>query len=73
MKDFIPVMEATYWKTYKTDYLPFANPKVPEPKKKFTFRYSVCGTKVTDGEDDPLKSNEFQNFTLATVAKNDTH
>ena len=76
MEDFIPIMEATCWETYKTEYLPLANPKVPEPKKKFTFRYSIYGTKATDEEDDPLTSDEFQQFIYATpttVAKNDIH
>jgi hypothetical protein len=74
MEDFIPVMEATYWETYKTEYLPLANPKVPEPKKEFTFRYSTCGTKATDEEDDPLRLDEFQKFIYGTptaVVKND--
>jgi hypothetical protein len=69
-------MEATCWETYKTHYLPLANLRVFKPKKKFTFRYSIYGTKVTDEEDDPLGSNEFQRFisaTLTTIAKNDTH
>jgi hAT family C-terminal dimerisation region len=50
--------------------------KLPEPKKKFTFRYSIYGTKATDEEDDPLGPNEFQKFiygTPTTVARNDTH
>ena len=69
-------MEATCLETYKTEYLPLTNPKVPEPKKKFTFRYSIYGTKATDEEDDPLGPDEFQKFihaTPTTVAKNDTH
>jgi hypothetical protein len=76
MDDFIPAIGATYWEIYKTEYLPLANPKVPEPKKKFTFRYSIYGTKATDEEDDPPGPDEFQKFiypTPTTVAKNDTH
>jgi hypothetical protein len=59
MADFIPAMEATCWEIYKTEYLPLANPRAPEPKKKFTFRYFIYGTKATDKEDDLLESNEF--------------
>jgi hypothetical protein len=76
MADFIPAMEATCWEIYKTEYLPLANPKVPESKKKFTFRYSIYAGKATDEEDDPLGPDEFQNFICATpttIAKNDTH
>jgi hAT family C-terminal dimerisation region len=76
MADFIPVMEATCWDTYKAEYLPLAKPKVPEPTKKFTFRYSIYGTKATDDEDGSLTYDEFQRFIYATpttVAKNDTH
>jgi hypothetical protein len=76
MEDFIPTTEVAYWETYKTEYLPLANPKVPKPKKKFTFRYSIYGTKATDEEDDPLGPDEFQKFIYATpttVAENDTH
>jgi hypothetical protein len=67
---------ATCWDTYKTEYLSLASPKVPEPKKNFTFRYSIYGTKATDEEDDSLGPDEFQRFisaTPTTVAKNDTH
>jgi hypothetical protein len=76
MADFIPIMEATCWETYKTEYLPLAKPKAPEPKKKFTFRYSIYGTKATDEEDDSLGPDEFQKFisaTPTTIAKNDIH
>jgi hypothetical protein len=76
MADFIPAMEATCWEIYKTEYLPLANPKAPEPKKKFTFRYSIYGTKATDEENDLLGPDEFQKFisaTPTTVAKNNTH
>jgi hypothetical protein len=69
-------MEATCWETYKTEYLPLANPKVPEPKKKFAFRYSIYTGKATDKKDDPLGPDEFQNFIYATpttIAKNDTY
>src|SRR4051795_11483839 len=59
-------MEATCWETYKTEYLPLANPKVPEPKKKFTFRYSIYGSKLIDEVDDSLGSGEFQKFICAT-------
>ena len=60
----------------KTEYLPLANPKAPEPKKKFTFRYSIYGTKATDEEDDLLGPDEFQRFihaTPTTIAKDDIH
>jgi hypothetical protein len=76
MADFIPVMEATYWDTYKAEYLPLTKPKVPEPTKKFTFRYSIYGTKATDDEDGSLTYDEFQRFIYATpttVAKNNTY
>jgi hypothetical protein len=76
MADFIPIMEATCRDTYKTEYLLLAKPKAPEPTKKFTFRYSIYGTKATDDEDDSLTYDEFQRFIYATptiVAKNDTH
>jgi hypothetical protein len=66
MEGFIPAMEATFWETYKTEYLPLAGPKVSEPKKKFTLRYSIYGTKATDEEDDPLGPDEFQRFICAT-------
>jgi hypothetical protein len=59
-------MEATRLETYKTEYLSLANPKVPGPKKKLTFWYSIYGTKATDEEDDPLGSDEFQKFICAT-------
>jgi hypothetical protein len=52
-------MEATYWEIYKTEYLPLASPKVPKPKKKFTFRYFIYGTKATDKGDNPLEPDEF--------------
>jgi hypothetical protein len=50
------------------------DPKAPD-SKKFTFRYSIYGTKATDEENDPLIPDEFQNFisaTPTTVARNDT-
>jgi len=58
------------------EYLPLANPKAPESKKKFIFQYSIYGTKATDEENDPLMPDEFQKFIHAastTVARNGPH
>jgi hypothetical protein len=50
--------QSPYTGTWYLKYLPTTNPKVPEPKKKFTFRYSIYGTKATDEEDNPLGPDE---------------
>jgi hypothetical protein len=77
MASFIPIMEATCWETYKTEYLPLATPRTPEPRKKFTFRFGIYDTKATNqDEDDLLPPDEFQRYirgTPTTVPKNDAY
>ena len=68
------MMEATCWETYKTEYLPLATPRTPEPKRKFTFRFGIYDTEATDLEkDNLLPPDELQRYirdTPTTVPQN---